>query len=81
MPDFTDDVASLRGAIESIGKFHELQRHLADIIADGAINADDAAAVRQYNGSYAQFVTYGAAIHRAVNQAFDKATAAKESRR
>lgn len=81
VPDLTDDVASLRGAIESIGKFHELQSHLADIIADGKINADDAAAVREYNGSYAHFVTHGAAIHRAINKAFDQATHTKERTR
>lgn len=78
IPDLSSDAVSLRSAIESLGKFHDLQTHLAEIMADSEITADDAKAVAQYNHHYLEFMRHTAAVHAAVNKAFQRAAAAKE---
>lgn len=78
VPDLTDTTA-LRIAIDSIGKFHDCMRHLAEILADGRINADDRQAVAQFNETYPEFVRHIAGVRAAVNKAFESATAPRRS--
>jgi len=58
-------------AVEVIGTFHAQQKSLADIIADGKVDASDAAAVAAYDRAFHEHRATEAALHRATLAAFE----------
>lgn len=74
VPDLADNADVMKEAIRLLGEYHELQKRLVDIIADGRIDQSDAAAVRSYNDQYIKYRNHSIALHRAINKAFNRAT-------
>jgi hypothetical protein len=72
MPDLTDDAGSLRGALQSMKDFHQMQAELAEIVADGRIDQSDAESVRKYNRHFVQHMAHSHAVHRAINTNYQR---------
>lgn len=77
VPDLADDIDLIREAVRNIGEFHNLQKYLVEIIADGRIDQSDAASVRKFNDQYVRYRDHSIALHRAINRAFRKSIPAK----
>ncbi|HEB79455.1 MAG TPA: hypothetical protein ENI79_03145 [Rhodospirillales bacterium] len=79
VPNLDGDETSIRAALESIEKFHAMQKYLTKALADGEINQKDTDAVKQFNQHYVEFIAHSHAVHRAVNKAFRAAIAGAAS--
>lgn len=71
--DIADNDALLAAAIESLGKFHQQETYLLDILKDGRINEADRASIDKFNAAYAHSRQTQAEVHRAINRAFAEA--------
>jgi hypothetical protein len=79
LPDLATDTTRLTEVMDSMGKFHQSQTYLADILRDGRITETDAEAVKRYNHARAKFRLHESALHRAINVAFAESTTGARS--
>ena len=79
LPDMAVDSAALRSICEQMQRFTDMQSELVEIVADGRVDAADTNRVDEYNKLYAQHLAYSAAVHRGINNAYQRATAGRRS--
>jgi hypothetical protein len=59
-------------AIDAMGKHHEAQVHLAEIIKDGRIDEADADALKRFNRAHLEHRRTSAAIRKAVLTEYER---------
>lgn len=62
-----------KDAVATMGLYHEQQKYIAEILADGRVDELDAATVQRYADAYAHHRHEDAALHRAILHKFNTA--------
>lgn len=75
LPDLTRDSTLLKTAIESLGKYHGMQKYLMKILSDGQVDKNDRDVIEKFNAAHQECKRHDAAIFKAINELYQRSTA------